>query len=864
MVSMADEEGRLVLVGVDATYCVVDEVDTTASLSDSFLREAIEDAQTEANEEAAASDTENELDDPYLQEAIKNTAKNVIATTDLLLRGKIRLKDRKKCTHSKNHELETAEVEEDNGSIADENGETDEDVKPTALLGQSSSTLLRAALLSRPVSLREPNIPGPLNFCPTQDIEENPNIADAEGTADTEERGSNSAQANSNVKSKSKRQGSRRKPSAPKRVRLLKPNLSEPFSDESTSAAVQVFVAAEEEKKTNLCEEKKEEGVEEEGDKPKAKPKRLREKPYQCGICSRWFGCKSHVVEHMRTHTGEKPFQCTLCDKRFSQKSNIYQHMNTHTKERPFRCNDCGKDFMYRGSLYKHKRLHTGERPYTCGVCSRRFTHASQLFEHLRTHTNERPFKCGVCGRAFAHSGTMHRHQRNHFSQLKKVRKVNRSDVEGQEDMKADITLEGSKEVNLQEDINHNLESYVPPVDVAVTAEKTSVTGTARQNGEKSAQNSPPDSLTASADASKGEGDSIADRLNNNEISSAESGKNVSEPAEKAADQNGNEVKVSEGNGTSQSEEDKLTSDGSNQKSSPDLLGLSSVDTTNENTSSAPTSSTKQASNPPKKSSRRKSKTLDTNGTPTDKPKRTRIETPDRKVFSCDLCGHCFCHKRSVKRHKQAVHPEVIGEDGQVIPTADSEMAVSPATEDTEDEMESESKEVLRAQLTSVSLLKSLLTMTRNSYNNNDDNNNNNSEGHSEADLAALGARRLGEASANLQAIAQLCSQKETDGGGLTLPQALLDGSLSSGLVKSLLQGKGNSLSSAAENGLNVRIKSEPSSDDYVIESPASAVVDSGVGEEMEDMRTELNSGVALGSGNVAVKTEPLDSSECA
>ena len=43
MVSVADEQGRLVLMGVDATYCVVDEVDTTAStMHDQFLQQVTE------------------------------------------------------------------------------------------------------------------------------------------------------------------------------------------------------------------------------------------------------------------------------------------------------------------------------------------------------------------------------------------------------------------------------------------------------------------------------------------------------------------------------------------------------------------------------------------------------------------------------------------------------------------------------------------------------------------------------------------------------------------------------------------------------------------------------------------------------
>lgn len=50
MVSVADTGDNLVLMGVDATYCVVDEVNTTASaLHDVFLQEAISSASNGGN-----------------------------------------------------------------------------------------------------------------------------------------------------------------------------------------------------------------------------------------------------------------------------------------------------------------------------------------------------------------------------------------------------------------------------------------------------------------------------------------------------------------------------------------------------------------------------------------------------------------------------------------------------------------------------------------------------------------------------------------------------------------------------------------------------------------------------------------------
>ena len=38
-----------------------------------------------------------------------------------------------------------------------------------------------------------------------------------------------------------------------------------------------------------------------------------KKKPFLCLICNRHFSQKTHVKNHMISHTGEKPFPCSIC-----------------------------------------------------------------------------------------------------------------------------------------------------------------------------------------------------------------------------------------------------------------------------------------------------------------------------------------------------------------------------------------------------------------------------------------------------------------------------------------------------------------------------------------------------------------------
>ncbi|XP_030843087.1 zinc finger protein 135 isoform X1 [Strongylocentrotus purpuratus] len=178
------------------------------------------------------------------------------------------------------------------------------------------------------------------------------------------------------------------------------------------------------------------------------------EKPFICDICGKTFGRKYSADRHMKTHADDKlslihqsfipppstsssnsianllpklervqgfdkPFRCDQCTAAFSQRSHLRNHLRTHSGEKPYGCDACGKTFSRKYSAMRHMRTHTGEKQFKCEFCGNCYSQRFHLRDHLRTHTGERPFNCPVCDKAFSRKDLAVRHLRTHSGSAK-------------------------------------------------------------------------------------------------------------------------------------------------------------------------------------------------------------------------------------------------------------------------------------------------------------------------------------------------------------------------------------------------------------------------------------------------------------
>lgn len=109
--------------------------------------------------------------------------------------------------------------------------------------------------------------------------------------------------------------------------------------------------------------------------------------PSKCRICKRRFSCFEVLNAHYVTahKMVAQTVKCGECSEVFWNQKTYYRHFKSrHTDD--FKCSYCSKAFGAKRDLEEHLPKHTGVKPHQCAACGKCYTTHKGFKDHLLTH----------------------------------------------------------------------------------------------------------------------------------------------------------------------------------------------------------------------------------------------------------------------------------------------------------------------------------------------------------------------------------------------------------------------------------------------------------------------------------------------
>ncbi|XP_062550874.1 zinc finger and SCAN domain-containing protein 26-like [Armigeres subalbatus] len=177
-----------------------------------------------------------------------------------------------------------------------------------------------------------------------------------------------------------------------------------------------------------------------------------------CHLCKHEFVSRPSLYAHFKEQHSERgrPHKCNVCQATFKRKSHLVDHVASHSGEAKYDCHDCGTTYSKAKSLIRHRRschheplastkkvnrqTASTEGQFQCMYCPKSFKHRSSMNFHIKTHNELLPFVCVLCEARFANKKGMLVHRgKYHPSPLDAFKEVSPSSLEPKKNVQCKI-----------------------------------------------------------------------------------------------------------------------------------------------------------------------------------------------------------------------------------------------------------------------------------------------------------------------------------------------------------------------------------------------------------------------------------------